>query len=66
MQKPKQIIVDDLTLKPISITPELAHQIFDAFHEDEASFKFWMNGGMYKTATDIFDKYKIKYVDTDQ
>ena len=65
MPKPKKIIIDDLTLKPISITPKLAQKIFDIFHEDKSSFKFWMNGNNWKTATEVLNKYKTKYIDTE-
>lgn len=61
--KPKKIIIDDLTLKPISITPKYAQQIFNAFHEDEPSFKFWMQGKIYKTVKNVFNSYKTKYID---
>ena len=60
--KPESIVVDDLVLKDIPLTNQYAQQIFDAFHEDENSFKFWMENGIYKTVQDVFNAYKTKYI----
>ena len=62
-KKPKTITVDDFVLKPIPVTQKYAKQIFDAFHEDETSFRFWMEDGIYKTVQDVLNSYKTKYQD---
>jgi RimJ/RimL family protein N-acetyltransferase len=61
--KPEKIVVDDLVLKPIPVSQDYAQQIYDAFHEDEPSFRFWMENGIYKTVQEILNAYKTKYTD---
>ena len=61
--KPEKIVVDDLVLKPIPVLHDYAQQIYDAFHEDELSFRFWMENGIYKTVQEVLDAYKTKYTD---
>ena len=63
INKPEQIIVDKLTLKQVPAQQEYAQQIFNAFHEDEPSFKFWMEDGIYKSVSDVLNAYKTKYND---
>ena len=66
MQKPEKIIVDNFILKQIPATQKYAQQIFDAFHEDEPSFRYWMEDGIYKNVTDVLNAYKTKYIDEDR
>ncbi|MCQ2571601.1 MAG: GNAT family N-acetyltransferase [Alphaproteobacteria bacterium] len=66
INKPEQIIVDKLTLKQVPAQQEYAQQIFNAFHEDEPSFKFWMEDGIYKTVQDVLNAYKTKYNDEER
>ena len=61
--KPEKINIDNLVLQPIPTTTEYAKQNFDAFHEDEKGFRFWMEDGIYKTPRDVLDAYKTKYTD---
>ena len=61
--KPEKIVVDDLVLKPIPVSQDYAEQIYDAFHEDELSFRFWMENGIYKTVQEVLNAYKTKYTD---
>lgn len=61
--KPEKIVVDDLVLKPIPVSQDYAEQIYDAFHEDELSFRFWMENGIYKTVQEVLNSYKTKYTD---
>ena len=60
------IIVDDLVLKPIPLSQDYAQQIYDAFHEDEASFRFWMEDGIYKTVKEVLSSYRTKYIDEER
>lgn len=65
-KKPKTITVDDFVLKSIPVTQKYAKQIFDAFHQDEQGFKFWVEDRIYKTPQDILDSYKTKYQDDER
>ncbi len=66
MQKPEKIIVDNFILKQIPATQKYAQQIFDAFHEDEQSFKYWAEDGIYGTVADVLNAYKTKYIDEER
>ena len=61
--KPSEIQVDDFLLKPIPVIFEYAKQIFDAFHEDIASFQFWCKDGIYNTPDEVLKDYEKKYID---
>ena len=61
--KPAEIQVDEFTLKQIPATLEYAKQIFDIFHEDPESFKYWMEYGLYKNPEEVLEEYQNKYKD---
>ena len=62
-EKPYEIKIDNFVLKPIPVTMEYAKQIFDIFHEDPDSFKYWMEYGFYKNVDEVLEEYKHKYTD---
>ena len=61
--KPSEIKVDNFVLKQIPATPEYAKQIYDIFHADPDSFKYWMEYGLYKDVDEVLEEYKNKYID---
>ena len=61
--KPLEIKVDDFILKQIPATMEYAKQIFDIFHEDSETFKYWMEYGLYNTPEEVLKEYENKYKD---
>ena len=61
--KPAEIKVDEFILRQMPATPEYAKQIFDIFHEDPDSFKYWMEYGIYKSVDEVLEEYKSKYLD---
>ena len=62
-QKPLEIKVGEFVLKQIPATKEYAKQIFDIFHEDPDSFKYWMEYGLYKDVNEVLEEYKHKNED---
>ena len=52
------IIVDDLTLKQIPGTQEFAQVIYDIFTKDANTFKYWLDGGMWKSVDEAQKYYQ--------
>lgn len=59
------IIIDDLTLKQIPGTQEFAQKIYDIFTEDVNTFKYWFNGGMWKSVDEVQKYYQNKAQNND-
>ncbi|MFQ6739827.1 MAG: GNAT family N-acetyltransferase, partial [Alphaproteobacteria bacterium] len=58
--KPEQIIVDDFILHPIPATAEYANMIYDIFTSDIDNFRYWFNGGMWKSVEEVLQYYQNK------
>lgn len=58
LEPDKPIIVDDLILKVIPVTEEYAQIIYDIFSDDVDTFKYWLNGEIYKSVSDVLKKYQ--------
>lgn len=63
VKRPTEIKVKKFVLKPVPATKRYAKQIFDFFHEDPDSFKFWMEYGLYKNIDEVLAEYKTKNKD---
>ena len=59
------IIVDDLTLKLIPGTQEFAQEIYDIFTKDANTFKYWLDGGMWKSVDEAQKYYQNRAQNND-
>ena len=57
---PMEILIDDMVLRPVKITPDLAREMYDVFISDVQNARYFMPHGNYKSADEVFASYSVR------
>ena len=57
---PAEIFVDDLVLRPVEITSDLARELYEVFVTDAPNARYFMPHSTYKSADEVFASYSAR------